>query len=141
MAVDRQRQWVMLSVAAAVFNPVLNLVAIPLTERTFRNGAIGAAIVTVLTEALVLVGALRLRPAGVFDAPMARLAARVVVASLCMVPVVVMLGSAPLPAQVAAGAATYIAASLALGTVPIGEVRNALVGVLGRWTQQSGVTP
>jgi O-antigen/teichoic acid export membrane protein len=103
MASDRQRQWVMVSVAAAVFNPLLNLAAVPEAERLFHNGAIGAAIVTVLTELILMAGAL----------------ARVVLASLAMVPVVLALSSAPLPVQVLAGVVTYALASVALRTISI----------------------
>ena len=62
MAADRQRQWVVISVIATIVNPLLNLVAIPQSQRLFDNGAIGAAVVTVLTEVILLVGAISLRP-------------------------------------------------------------------------------
>ena len=41
MAADRQRQWVIVSVIATVFNPLLNFAAIPGSQHLFHNGAIG----------------------------------------------------------------------------------------------------
>ena len=38
-----QRQWVTFSAVAAMFNPLANLLAIPLAIEWFDNGAIGAA--------------------------------------------------------------------------------------------------
>ena len=64
MASDRQRQWVIVSIIATLFNPLLNLVAIPASQHAFHNGAIGAAVVTVLTELILMVGGIALRPEG-----------------------------------------------------------------------------
>ena len=124
IAADRQRQWVIVSVAAAVFNPLTNLVAIPLTERAFGNGAVGAAIVTILTEVMLLVAAVAMQPAGVLDRPTAITLLRMVAASTTMVPVVLALGSAPLPVMIVAGVVTYGVASLALRTVSLDELRR-----------------
>ena len=135
-AADRQRQWVYVSVAAAVLNPMLNMAAIPATDHLFSNGAIGAAVITALTEVLLLVGALRLRPAGVLDRATTRTLLRVVAASLTMVPVVLVLSPAPVGVQVVAGMVTYGLASLALGTVSFGEVRSWISGLRSRRSQQ-----
>ena len=81
IAADRQRQWVMVGVVAAIFNPLLNIVAIPLTQHLYGNAAIGAAAVTVLTEFILLVGALMLRPAGVLDRATTRTLFRISLAS------------------------------------------------------------
>jgi O-antigen/teichoic acid export membrane protein len=132
MASDRQRQWVMVSVAAAIFNPVLNVVAIPQAQRMFDNGAIGAAVVTVLTELLLMVGAVALRPAGVLDKATVSGILRIGLASLTMVPVVIALGSTPLVVLVAAGVVTYAVASLALRTISIDELKRWTSGSLRR---------
>ena len=92
IAADRQRQWVMVSVTAAVFNPLLNLAAIPLTQRLLHNGAIGAAVITVMTELILMVGAISLRPQGVLDKSTIQMLLRITLASLAMVPVVLALG-------------------------------------------------
>jgi O-antigen/teichoic acid export membrane protein len=123
VAADRQKQWVIVGVVAAIFNPLVNLAVIPLSEQWFGNGAIGAAVVTVVTELILLAGALRLRPAGVLDGATARLLGRIVVASLTMVPVLLVLRPAPLGVQIVAGIAVYGLASLAFGTVSLHDVR------------------
>ena len=96
IAADRQRAWVVVSVVAAVFNPLLNLALIPITESALGNTAIGAAITTVLTEIILMVGAIVLRPKGVLDGATVRVLLRIVLASLVMVPVAFVLNSASL---------------------------------------------
>lgn len=62
VAEKRQGLWTLVMLGAAVLNPLMNLLLIPLTEHRYHNGAIGAAISLVLTElslnavGLVLVG-------------------------------------------------------------------------------------
>jgi O-antigen/teichoic acid export membrane protein len=138
---DKQRQWVYVGVVAAIFNPLLNLIAIPMSQSLFENAAIGAATVTVLTEVMLMVGAIRLRPAGVLDGATGRLLLRIVAASAVMVPVVLALGATPLVVQILAGAAAYGLASLALGTISVSEIRRMALGTIGRRQAESGVTP
>jgi hypothetical protein len=88
----------------------------------------------------MMIGAIYLRPEGVLDRPTARLMGRIVAASAAMVPVVLVLGGAPVAVRILAGAVTYGVASLALGTISIGEIRRFSGGVLGR-RQESSVTP
>jgi hypothetical protein len=128
---------VVVSALAAVFNPLLNLAAIPITNQLFNNGAVGAAIVTVLTELILLVGLLRLRPEGVLDRPTAKVLGRTLAASLTMVPVVLALHDTPLAVQILAGVITYAAASVAFRTISIDEIRT-FGGVVGRRPAQEG---
>ena len=66
---DRQKVWLLVGCIAAVFNPAINFIAIPLTSHRFGNGAIGASVVTVATELVMMIGAIYLRPAGVTGRP------------------------------------------------------------------------
>jgi O-antigen/teichoic acid export membrane protein len=125
MASDRQRNWVIVSVGAALFNPLLNLVFIPQSQRLWGNGAIGAAIVTVLTEVILMVGAIGLRPKGVLDKVTVNNLLRIVLASATMIPVVLSLDGAPLGIQVAAGMVAYALASFALRTISISELKHS----------------
>lgn len=124
IAIDRQRHWMIVSATAAVFNPLANLVAIPYAMRTFDNGALGAAFTTVLTEIILLVGALLIVPKGILDRHTRGVGWRIVLASAAMVPVVLVLGSAPLYVQIAMGALAYAVASLVLKTISIDEIRQ-----------------
>ena len=128
IAADKQKAWTMIACCAAALNPLLNLVAIPLTVHAFGNGAIGAAIVTVATELFMMVGAILLRPAGVMDKGSVLFSVRCGVASLVMVPAVLAVGTTVLPIKIAVGAATYAIVSLAVGTVSLDGLRRGLSG-------------
>lgn len=66
VAIGKQHLWTCVGVVAAIFNPLMNLWLIPYTQHAYGNGAMGAAIVTVLTEVLMFVGACVLKPRTVF---------------------------------------------------------------------------
>jgi O-antigen/teichoic acid export membrane protein len=132
IAADRQRQWVIVGLVAAIFNPLLNIVAIPASQSLFDNAAIGAAAVTLVTELILMAGALILRPAGVLDGATASGLLRIGLASATMIPVVLALDPAPLVVKIAAGILTYGTASLALRTTSLREVRSLTSGNAGR---------
>jgi O-antigen/teichoic acid export membrane protein len=124
VASDRQNSWVVVGCIAGAINITLNLIAIPLSIRVVHNGAIGASIVTVLTEAFVFAGALRLRPRGVFDTSTRNSLLRCTGACLAMAPPVLALHSAALPLKVGAGVVTFAAASFLLHVVTMDELRS-----------------
>ncbi len=68
IAASRQRAWTIVGIFAGIFNPLVNLWAIPFTQNNphIGNAAVGAAVVTVATELVMFIGALYLRPKGVF---------------------------------------------------------------------------
>ena len=125
-SLDRQRQWAVAGVAAAVLNPLLNLVAIPICQSHFGNGAIGAAAVTTATEFLLMGAGIYLLPRGVFDLHTVLRVGRSLAAGVAMVAVVVPLRELPLPVPVVAGAAAYLLASLALGAISRDDIREVL---------------
>ena len=55
VAAKRQVLWTWVMAGATVVNPLLNLALIPLTEHRYGNGAIGAALSLLLTEALIVI--------------------------------------------------------------------------------------
>jgi O-antigen/teichoic acid export membrane protein len=129
---DRQRQWALTAVAAAVLNPALNLIAIPYTQARYGNGAIGAAAVTTLTEVFMMCVGLWLLPRGVLDRGTVLRCLGCLAAGLVMTAVILPLRSAPLLVVVAVGAATYGAAALALRIVSISEVLAVVRHLLSR---------
>jgi O-antigen/teichoic acid export membrane protein len=135
ISADRQKQWIVYAAIAAVFNPLANLVAIPLAMQWFDNAAIGAAFTTVLTEFILAVGAFRLRPRGVFERDLQLLVARIGLASLAILPVVLALRSTPLALQIGAGVVTYAAMSLILRTVSKEDVRRLVQDMTRRRAQ------
>jgi O-antigen/teichoic acid export membrane protein len=138
-ALDRQRAWALSGVAAAVLNPAVNLAAIPFFERHLHNGAIGAAIVTVLTEVFMMVMGLRLLRGAVFDRSSVRFALKCVAAALVMAAVVWLARGMFLPLTVALGAGVYFAASFALGTLSVHDVRLLRTYVLN-WARARAPT-
>jgi O-antigen/teichoic acid export membrane protein len=124
---DRQRQWAMTGVAAAVLNPLLNLIAIPYAQAHWGNGAIGAAAITTLTEVFMLVGGLRLLPKDVFGTSTLIDVLKVGFASAAMGIAVWFSRDFAVIVPIALGAAVYSAACLLTGAVSLGELREVHV--------------
>ena len=129
VAADRQRQWLLFSGLAAVFNPLANLAAIPLAMEWFDNGAIGAAFTTVLTEMILMIGGLIIRPKGVLDRATRNVVVRIASASAAMIPVILLLGSNPLYVQIPSGVVVFGAACVALKVMTIQELRDLRAGL------------
>ncbi|MCF7802581.1 MAG: flippase [Candidatus Marinimicrobia bacterium] len=62
LATDKQVPWAAVGGIAIVLNVVLNLFLIPHFQNTMGNGGVGAAITTLITEALVMVAAFFVLP-------------------------------------------------------------------------------
>lgn len=133
---DRQRQWALAAVAAAVLNPALNLLAIPVTQTVYGNGAVGAAAVTTLTELFLLVVGIRLLPRGVFAGALS-LALRCLLAAGGMAVVVWSVRELPLPVPVLVGMLVYGVASLLFGTLTKRELAGAVSHLLPRLVRPS----
>ena len=111
-ASDRQKQWMILGVVTMFINPAINIFAIPYAVDRFDNGAIGAATATVVTELVVLGGALFLVPRGVMDRATTSFVLRCLAAAATMAVIVLALGDIPLAAKIAVGVLSYAAATL-----------------------------
>ncbi len=129
-AADRQSRWVVVGVIAAIVNLLLNLVAIPLAARLYGNAAIGASVVTVITELVMLTGAVYLRPAGVLDRATAGYLVRCLLACVPMVLAVLLVGRSSLLIRVAVAVASYGVGSLALRTVSLQAISKLGGGLL-----------
>jgi O-antigen/teichoic acid export membrane protein len=126
IAKDRQSKYSIVALIAAVTNPPLTIFAIKLTLRWAHNGAIGAAVATVLTECLMVGGAYILRPSGVFDRVTNLFALRCLAANACMAaPLLVFHDIEPL-IKVCLGIVLYAAASLLFRTFTLADVRTVM---------------
>lgn len=114
---DRQKAWLLVGCIAAVFNPALNLYAIPATQHRYGNGAIGASVVTVATEIVLMVGGILLRPAGILDRRAVSFLGRTVGASAFMIPPVLLAGTSPFALKVLVGVASFAAGCFLLRLV------------------------
>ncbi len=128
LAAKRQVVWTIVMAGAAVVNPLLNLVLIPLTEHRYHNGAIGAAISLVLTELLMDVVGFVLVGRHVFDGRMLKRCSLVVLASVAMVAVALVARPLGSVESVAAGVATLVILVVALRIVRREELELVLSG-------------
>jgi O-antigen/teichoic acid export membrane protein len=133
---DRQRQWAMTGIAAAVLNPLLNVVAIPYTQTAFGNGAVGAAAITTFTEVFMLVVGLRLLPKHILGWATLTDVLKCLGAGLGMAVAVVLTRDLPLVVPIVVGGLVYAAICLAIGAVSLGDVQQIKVYLLQRQTAQ-----
>lgn len=129
-ALDRQRSWAMAGVAAAVLNPSLNLVAIPVTQALTGNGAIGAAAITTVTELFMFAVCLRLMPRGLLGRSTVAFGAKCVAASAAMAAIVWTFRDVPLVASVLIGVAAYAVLAITLRVISLEELRDLAIFVL-----------
>jgi O-antigen/teichoic acid export membrane protein len=135
IAAARQRAWTVVGVIAGVFNPLVNLWAIPFTQSVYGNAAIGAAVVTVATELIMFGGALYLRPKGVFTRWDVWYMARCLFATAVMVPVVFLFSQVAqvgLFASMIYGAITYLTMAYTLKLIRDDEILSVLSIVTSR---------
>jgi O-antigen/teichoic acid export membrane protein len=123
-AQDRQRQWAIAGVGAAILNPALNLLAIPYTQNEYGNAGIGAAAVTAFTEIYLLVAGQYFLPRGIFDLSTIVGALKCLLAGLAMAAVVWLIRDLPILLSVPVGVLVYGGVSLLLGTISLGDVRR-----------------
>jgi O-antigen/teichoic acid export membrane protein len=123
-ALDRQRQWALAGVGAAVLNPALNLLAIPYTQAAFGNGGIGAAAVTSLTELFLLALGQYLLPRGVLNAATLIGVLKCLSVGLTMAAGVWFARELPILVTIPLGALIYGVGSLAVGTISLGDLRH-----------------
>jgi O-antigen/teichoic acid export membrane protein len=127
----QQRRWAMTGVAAAVLNPLLNVVAIPWTQAAFGNGGIGAAAATAATETFMIVVGLRLLPSTMLDAATGRAVLKTCLACMVMAPAVWLTREGPILVPLSIGAVAYGLMSLGLGMVSVEDARSVYASVAG----------
>lgn len=129
VALGLERRWLRIAVAGALFNLLLNLLAIPVAASLTGNGAIGAAIVEVATELLFLAGAIRLTPRHLLGRDNVSNAARIAAAGIVMLAVTLPLRPYGLVLALVAGGVAYLGSAFAFGVLGrrhINSVRLAL---------------
>jgi O-antigen/teichoic acid export membrane protein len=124
IAANMHRRYMYVALSAAILNPIACVFAIQWSATHFGNGAIGAAIVTLATEAYILFGAARLRARGVLDRGSCSNLLRITAAGAVMMAFLFVVDTSPLLVQVISGAAIYGASLVVLRAVTIDEVRG-----------------
>ncbi|HEY6202687.1 MAG TPA: oligosaccharide flippase family protein [Candidatus Limnocylindria bacterium] len=123
IALGLERRWLGVATIGAVFNPTLNLLAIPVAQSLTGNGAVGAAVVELATECLFLAGALRLLPRGLLGRENIGHAARIVCAGGVMLAALLLVRPYGVVPALACGGAAYAAAATAFGVLGLRHVR------------------
>lgn len=129
IARHREKMWSLMAVAAAAFNPLMNAWMIPLTQRLYGNGGIGAATATLLTELLMMIGAICLLPRGILGRRTIITAVKAAAVSLAMGALIVALKLENVFAIIAVGGLFYTIVALATGVIPftiIAHIRHAI---------------
>jgi O-antigen/teichoic acid export membrane protein len=133
IASNKLRKYLWVAGAAAVFNPVLCALLIEFADRTWSNGATGAAIAVAITELFVMTCAIRLSAVGVMDRRTVSWSLRCTLAGAAILPVAFISTEsvAALIAQVALGAILYAIAALALRVLSIELLRTIRARAIG----------
>jgi O-antigen/teichoic acid export membrane protein len=131
LAAKRQVVWTWVMAAAAVANPIFNLVLIPATQRHYGNGAIGAALSLLLTEIVMVVFGFMMVGRHVFDRNAVKRCLLATLASGAMWGAAYAARPMGAAASLAAGIATFTVLVLALRIATPEEVA-ALQAGLGR---------
>src|SRR6202521_1121845 len=130
IASNRQGVWTKVMVAGAIVNPLINLFLIRYFQDHLHNGAIGAALSLLTTEAGIAVVGILLLP-NMLDASSVLRLARAALATGGMALVVWTLNEFGLFVEVAAGAASFAALALILRVLNREEL-TMLRGIAGR---------
>lgn len=133
VAADRQLDWAKVMAAMTVLNVAINLFAIPYFHIHYGDGALGAALTLLLTEAISAVVALILLPPNLRSATRAALPniGLAFVATALMAVAVWPLRNLPLPIPVATGAVVFGTIALLLRVFPRDEI-DVVLGLVRR---------
>ena len=132
MACDRQRDLCTGAVGGLILNVLMNLVALPLSQKLWGNAAIGACITTVLTEVWSVGWYLWRMPKGIIDGEFWNTLARAHVAGLAMAGLILLMRGLPLLVVLPLSGAWYLLVCLAAGALTWDDFRFATQAVLRR---------
>lgn len=120
------------AIIAAILNPLMNLAAIPYFQHSTGDGAIGAAITSVIIEVFMTSVMFALVPKDVFDKSNINNILRSLVAALAMAAGMLIAASYGLIPMTVLGGACLATTAVAVGAVSIGEMRGALQTITQR---------
>jgi O-antigen/teichoic acid export membrane protein len=130
MAAKRQVVWSWVMAAAAVANPIFNLVLIPMTQHEYGNGAIGAALSLLLTEVVMVAVGFVMVGRHVFDRSAVRRCVLATAASGAMWGVAYATRPLGTAASLAAGVATLFALAATLHIATPDEIAMVRAGFM-----------
>jgi len=132
---EKQRQWSYAAIAAALLNPAMNLGFIPLGDRWFGNGGVGAAVATLLTEIFMMFMAFHLLPRGILDRRNLVVFGRALLAAAPMVAVLYWCSGLQIWFSIPLGGAVYVIGALVLRVLPADDLAHLKHALLNRGRQ------
>lgn len=122
IAYDKEGPRTKAAIAAAIFNPLINLAAIPYFQHMNGNGAIGAAIVSVVVEIFMVIVMLVLLERGTFGRSNVFGMLRSLSAGVPMAAVMILVSPYGLIPMMVLGGLTFVVAALAVRAITIDEI-------------------
>lgn len=132
VSMDRQREWSRFVALGVLMTGPLDLFLVPYFQNRYDNGAIGGASAYLVTESLILAGAIYLLPRGWFGRRTVGFALRAVLAGLIMLGVVLVLRDQFLAIPVVAGGVTYAVMVWVLRLVGSSDIELVRLSLPGR---------
>jgi serine O-acetyltransferase len=118
VAADRQWVWTRVMAVVCVLNPAINLIAISYFQRTFGNGALGAAWALLATETLMAVAGLVVMPRGLLGRSTLTPVIRSAAVTAVMAGVVWLLRDRFVLVPIVAGASSFAVGAIMLRVFP-----------------------
>jgi len=134
-ALGDERRWLGVGAATTVLSLLLNVVLMQVFERWVQNGAVGVGVVRMLTELMMIGGAIILLPSGTIDWSTYFMALRITIAALCLGIVVSLLLTTSIILAVIAGGMSFLAVAVIVGAVrprDLLAMRDLLADIMAR---------
>jgi O-antigen/teichoic acid export membrane protein len=122
VAAKRQVLWTWVMAGATIVNPLLNFALIPLTEHRYGNGAIGAALSLLVTEAIIVIAGFVLVGRDVLDRFIVRRGVAVAAAAVAMWGAAYLARPFGPVVAIAVGTLTFAAVARVTGAVTAEEI-------------------
>ncbi len=140
IAAKRQVVWTWVMAGATVVNPLLNVLIIPICQRRYGNGAIGAALSLLITELLIVAIGMRISGSNLFGTASLLRVAKAFAASGAMWAVMAVAAPLGFVPAAALGFAGFIGLSLLL-KLPTADELGAVQTAARRFAQRFGRSP
>ena len=139
LASDKQRQLVVISLAAILINVGLNYLLIPLAQKEAGNGSLGSAIATLITELVTMTSMTVLLRDEVLRGSRIVVQLKVLAAGAAMAGAFWLLDGMKVQwvLQAVAGGVVYVGALIALRTITKSDIQSLKVLVPGRFLQKT----
>jgi O-antigen/teichoic acid export membrane protein len=124
MSIGRERRLVILALVATLFSVTANVILIQLFERAVGNGGVGSALAMVMSEVLMLIGALLMIPKNLLDPGSARDAIRICLAGVAIMAAGLVLEPISLWLCIAGGAVVYVCVGAVVRAFSLEDLRQ-----------------